>query len=237
MDRLQLAASVWGLVVYVLLFVVLADNLSVFARLQQIGQDSGRFELWALALEMIAQHPLLGEGPMHFARHVNEHASHPHNAVLQWAAEWGIPSVAVLLGVVGYSFFAWNRRCKRAMYAGDQHEHDLLMVAMTAALTTAAAYSLVDGVIVMPLSQFLLVAVAGWVIATYRGQSNSTRPKRANTWSSVCLLVVVVAAWGSVWYGVFPAVTTLEERQASHVERTEAKLLHPRFWQQGFIEP
>ena len=232
--RLQLAAAVWGLVLYVLLFVVLADNLSVFSRLQE-GGDTGRLALWALTLEMIGQAPWLGEGPMQFAHHVNVYAAHPHNAVLQWASEWGIPSAVVLFGLVGWGFVAWVQRCTRDMAASTRPDDDLFRVAMTASLLAAAMYSLVDGVIVTPLSQLLLVATVAWAIAGYQRRPVTGRPRAPRARWSVGLLMVVLAVWGGVGYGVFPDVSHLEELQDEHIERTRPEILQPRFWQQGVI--
>lgn len=235
--RLQLSALGAGLILYGLLFVALADNLSVFSRLQEVTQDSGRFELWGITLDMIVRHPVLGEGPMQFARHLNEHAAHPHNAVLQWAAEWGLPSAFTLLGLAAWGFVAWVGGCKRAMTEEADSDRDLLLVAVTSSLVAAATYALVDGVIVMPLSQLLLAVFVGWAIALHAGDRPVVHSRHALGKAPQLLLIVIIVAWVAVGEGVRSDIAVLADRQADHVERTSPTLLHPRLWQQGFIEP
>ena len=69
---------------------------------RSLTNPHSRFHLWDTALQMIAEHPLLGVGPMHYACGVtNGIAAHPHNALLQIAAEWGLPAaiIVVFIGI------------------------------------------------------------------------------------------------------------------------------------------
>lgn len=234
--RLQLKALVGGLALYVLLFVLMADNLSVFTRLQDITNGTGRLELWGIAVEMIGRHPVMGEGPMQFARHLNVHASHPHNAVLQWAAEWGLLSTVGVVALFGWGGIAWARHCRRALSTVAAPQQTVL-IALTASLTAAAAYALVDGVLVMPVSQMLVAVIAGWALAVYAGSPKPTRLPDHHPLASWILVGFLVAVWGSIGYGIAPDITSLEVQQEEHIQRTGATLVHPRFWQQGFIEP
>jgi len=49
---------------------------------------------------MILAKPLFGFGPMHYSDIANRIAAHPHQAWLQWASEWGVPSALVITWLV-----------------------------------------------------------------------------------------------------------------------------------------
>ena len=57
---------------------------------------SVRLILWKQAVNLIKQHPFFGVGPQHFAYYPNEWGAHPHNAVLLFATEWGLPVIHLI---------------------------------------------------------------------------------------------------------------------------------------------
>jgi hypothetical protein len=116
-------------------------------------------------LGMLVERPWLGFGPMQFADIANSVAAHPHQAILQWASEWGVPSalcVALLAWRGGWA--TWSVLRQRAQ-AGERA--DLLRLCLFAALVGALVQSMVDGVIVMPNSQVWLALVVGWLLALH----------------------------------------------------------------------
>lgn len=58
---------------------------------------SSRTVLWWRAWELVAAHPFLGVGPLHFAHDsaALNLPAHPHNWVMQIGAEWGLPALLV----------------------------------------------------------------------------------------------------------------------------------------------
>jgi len=238
--RWQTAGLAAGLLVYgvfILLIPWLLNLPSVFLhRAQDLLSLSLREVIWRQSVDYIAQHPLLGIGPMHFAYAANPVAAHPHNAVLQLMAEWGVPAAVLLVLVCAAGGLAYARRVRRLAQSAPSSPSSqaLTAVALLAALTGAAAQALVDGVIVMPVSQMLLALCCGWALGIYF--SGSDRPaivSAATRWSGTA--VIVIAAAGVV-YGVWPEITRLEAREtaylAAHPPNT---ILLPRFWAQGWI--
>jgi hypothetical protein len=70
------------------------------------GADESRLGLYGLAVDLFASRPLLGGGTAAFEaispRYLGaaEAAAYPHNAVLQFAAEYGLPGLALFIGIV-----------------------------------------------------------------------------------------------------------------------------------------
>ncbi|WP_052369165.1 O-antigen ligase family protein [Serpentinimonas barnesii] len=142
---------------------------------------SGREVIWSLAWDMIRQQPLLGVGPMHFAAHPNPIAAHPHNALLQGAAEWGLPAALLLLAWLGRAYWQLLRRCHRAALPLPGDTHPALRMALLASLTGAATQSLVDGVLVMPTTLVWLCVLAGWAWALCERAAPPAAGKLART--------------------------------------------------------
>ena len=68
-------------------------------RSRELTSLTARDVLWKLAIDATLQAPLLGIGPGEFARLGSFAGAHPHNWILQFACEWGLPAlVAVLFG-------------------------------------------------------------------------------------------------------------------------------------------
>lgn len=94
--RWQMGALLGGAAAYLFFILWIPDLLarpaSFMHRVDDIISLRGRDVLWGLSADLIAQHPWLGIGPMHFARHLSVLAAHPHNAIIQFMVEWGVPA-------------------------------------------------------------------------------------------------------------------------------------------------
>ncbi|MBT2371088.1 O-antigen ligase family protein [Pseudomonas fluorescens] len=229
----QLAALLTGLALYWLLFTVLAGYLGI--ELAQVASDrlttslSGRGLIWWQAWDMIRERPWLGFGPMHFADIANDIAAHPHQAILQWASEWGVPSalcVVVLAMRAGWATLGVLRERVLSVAAVD-----LLRLCLFAALVGAMIQAMVDGVIVMPNSQLWLALVVGWLMAlhVWRTPASVQRPWLRRAWMAAGILAV-----GLLIFVAIRDVPHLVERQRHYVGPNNA-LLQPRFWTQGVI--
>lgn len=227
--KLQLLGFVAGLLLYLLFVLGLPELLSKPAMYLHRNADlvslRGRELLWGLSADWIAIHPWFGLGPMHFAQRLTEIGAHPHNAVLQWMVEWGVPAALLLtafLATAGLRFAAWVR-----------NHQSLEVVALLAALTGAAAQSMVDGVLVMPISQLLLVLLAGWARCLVVARPDPVATSRSNAfrWFFAAMTAVVMSC-------VAPEVSHLQERLEAHekiyLQGPNPRLL-PRFWIHGWI--
>jgi O-antigen ligase len=239
--RWQIGGAFCGLGLYGLLFFViphvLGNHAELINRLPQLGSLSHREVLWVEAWQMIRENPLLGVGPMHFAAIPNGIGAHPHNSVLQIAAEWGVPALLMLLALVGLGF----RRFIIALHAGyDEASFSrILALSLFASLVAAATQSLVDGVIVMPYSQVTLMVVAGWsmgICATVaRTDSEPAVSTRSTAWRGAAMLVTQLVLLGILLSLAVPQVPNLQLRMQHYREAHHTDYFLPRFWQQGWI--
>lgn len=229
----QLAALCVGLLLYWLLFTVLAEHLGVgvsnAAADRLTTSLSGRGAIWWQAWDMIIQRPLLGFGPMQFADIANDVAAHPHQAILQWASEWGVPSALCVIALVARA--SWATVAVLRERASSVSSVDLLRLCLFAALIGALTQAMVDGVIVMPVSQLWLALVAGWLMAlhVWRAPPTASVPILYKMW-----LVTSVVAVGLLVFVAIRDVPHLKQRIHDYVGSSQ-RLLQPRFWAQGVI--
>jgi O-antigen ligase len=141
------------------------------------GVDSNTFRLvtWRTGVEMIKAHPLLGIGPEGPKYHFDEWVpadiprplptgwyGHLHNIYLQYSAERGIPTMLVLMWLLGkmlYDFW----RALRKLPPGRSDERFLLHGAVAVILATLAEgffeYNLGDSEV---LTMFLVVVACAY---------------------------------------------------------------------------
>ena len=229
-----------GLLAYAMLYVVLPQLLGrePFGFLGQVVQrsldnpGSSRGALWSCAALMVQQHPWLGAGPLHYAQLCAPLgiAAHPHNWVLQIAAEWGLLVVACLGGVVVCALRALRRRGTQ-LPPGDTANQAML----TCWLATGVAVlldGLVSGLLVMPVSQLWLVIYAGLAWGWVQSFALTASKVQSRTWRLAAGVFLVGAA------GVFSVGVATSHRFASALEATpesELALMRPRAWGFGLF--
>jgi hypothetical protein len=230
--RVQVLALGVGLGLYYVLFATGAPPV-----VEKVGEEvqySRRLQQWLLCLEIVRENLLLGAGPMHFAWPPFNfvRTAHPHNALFQWLAEWGLPSTLAVSGLVTWGGWRWiDREC------GGVEECDkaprALRVGLVASVLAGAAHALVSGLLVMPLSQVLLILVGGWVWGRYQHRDEAGRDVRLIRTCSVFfgLLLVAMAIVGT---GLSDLATT-EERRAAFRDATDRGSYSPRYWTQGYL--
>ncbi|MFO2464703.1 O-antigen ligase family protein [Pseudomonas sp. 15FMM2] len=228
----QVTALGCGLFFYWLLFSVLARHLGVevsnFADERLTASLSNREVIWWQAWDMIRERPLSGFGPMHFADIANPVAAHPHQAILQWASEWGVPSALCVMVLALRA--SWATLMVVHQRAQTRVSADLLRLCLFAALIGALAQSMVDGVIVMPNSQLWLALVVGWLMALHPWQvPGRAIPSLYRAWTVLAALSVALL--------IFVACRDLpytKERNQQYMDAGKTHL-QPRFWVQGVI--
>ncbi|WP_412548736.1 O-antigen ligase family protein [Pseudomonas sp. MWU13-2100] len=229
----QLPAVVVGVTLYWLLFSVLTGYLGIevsnFASDRLTTSLSGRGPIWQQAWDMIRERPWLGFGPMHFADIHNPVAAHPHQAILQWASEWGIPSTLLVMWLVGRGLWATFRLIRERSTSDDPT--DLLRLCLFASLIGALTQSMVDGVIVMPYSQLWLSLVVGWLMALHVWKGEPAKPNAFIHWS---WMGISTAAVLFLVYVVIRDVPHLDERNKLYQQQYGGHF-QPRFWTQGVI--
>lgn len=197
-------------------------------RFQDFGL-SGREQLWSRAFALIRQHPWLGVGPMGFVLQFSRWGAHPHSSVIQVAVEWGIPAVILLLVIVLKAM---------ATLAREVHARrtDLWGAGLLVALTGSLTQSLVDGVLVMPLSQTGLMCCAGLAVAWVQSAKPRAQSHGAATprWRQGLALAVSLLLGSSLVHAMTAPGNGLRDQDAC-VSRAPGPL-KPRFWACGWVE-
>lgn len=219
----QAGAGLLGAVLFILLFHLIPSWLDIAPDLRDSLRTSmsGRERLWLWAWEMAQANPWLGVGPMHYAATYNPIAAHPHQVVLQWAAEWGMPAtlMALALGLWGMVFGISRLRNGKA---------DNIGAALWLAIAGALVLAQVDGVFVMPYSETWLAILIGLALARW---STNSQPQSAQRIFFQMLAIPVVLIIGNVLINEVP--TLLQDTDA-YMEKHHTGWT-PRFWAQGWI--
>ncbi len=206
-----------------------------FARLGVSGRDW----LFERSLQLVAQHSWLGVGPAHFSvyNYNTTASSHPHNLILQIAAEWGLPAVALFV----YLLWRFVRRQYQlatspltTFDSSDNVRHALripLLVTLFAAIFT----SMLDGIHVMPLSELIGVPILGFMIAI-NAPAESQHPPPERPSIKIFVLALVIFCWGILLYGIVQQRDCLTYPiQAERLIGGRIGYDNPRFWIQGRI--
>lgn len=158
-------ASLLSLIIYAILWWIGVEGLHDISR----SGTAGRAEMWLEIIRNLQWHHLVwGIGPANYVLFGQLYSfGHPHNSVLQWILEWG-----------GISFLGATLIVSRILYKATvyvkQMPSDLFTLGLLLSWLAALAYSLVDGVIVMPIAQTLFVAFAGLLWGRVSGRPAST---------------------------------------------------------------
>jgi len=234
-----------GLLMYLTFFFILPtisnnDASSVVENTvdRKLMHSTGRFRLWEKAGQMIADKPLLGVGPMHYGCDLdNKTAAHPHNSILQIAAEWGLPVAFLLLALILFGLFRWilcgrNLLLKPPTQLVTGLDEAQLYPALLASSITAAIHSLFSGIIIMPLSQMIMIIIIGWMIAVYHRNGEKHLIKKHSHFALIALLLI---SSGTLVYTTTPDIFNLFEMQQTFLSEHPTSRVLPRFWQQGRI--
>jgi O-antigen ligase len=229
----QVAAAIIGLLLFWCAMTAVPQILGIeaahHAAARLTSSLSRRDIIWKQAAETAVIHPFLGVGPMHLADLPNGVAAHPHQAFLQWAAEWGVLSallVTMLVGNGARAVFVVLRRRR-----DSTSEEDVFRLCLAAAAVAALAQAMVDGVLVMPYSQLWVALLGGWLFGLQPPtiMRNPIRPARSFGWGAA--FAASVAILSAVVVRDHPHLQAREEAFA----KTLGGHYQPRFWAQGII--
>jgi hypothetical protein len=193
-----------------------------------------RFFIWDNALGLVRQHPWFGVGPMHFAHDAARFrwAAHPHDWVLQIAAEWGLPALLLLCVALFLGMRALVR--SRAGMSSIESGNGVL----SALLVSGAAVlvdGLVSGLIVMPQSQLAIALYLGFAIAWVRMSSAADQsPRAAGGAIRLANVVVLSVALASLVAGTYVDIVDVMHDGTPNAAANRG-LRWPRLWEQGFF--
>lgn len=209
-----------AILIYIGLWLLQPEGLHNLSR----SGTSGRLDMWIdLILQLDWHHLLWGIGPANYALLDDEFMfGHPHNSVLQWILEWGGLSFVGLAIVVSHIIIKSFKYLK-------SHPDDLITKGLFLSSSSALAYSLVDGVIVMPIAQTLLIIFLGLLFGRVFQGGETSSPElqsiQSSPWRSLLIGIVVLLI--TVPY-VYLASQYYLQQSASYQE-----VVGPRFWING----
>lgn len=197
---------------------------------------SKRDVIWTNAFHLILQHPWFGVGPMHFAHDAArfQWGAHPHDWVLQIAAEWGVPALLCLGCALYFGVRALaGTRARIALVDGG----GLMLAAL---LLTGAAIlvdGLVSGLIVMPQSQLAIALYLGLAFAWYRMVTPATPRPEPGTALLVANGALMLAAVAGIVWGVYPEMLNVMDNLPATpaIEALNRGRRWPRLWDIGFF--
>ncbi len=221
----QCGAIVLGVLLYLLLYMHHGVTPASFPDRTFLNN---RVLLWQIAGGLIAHHPLLGVGPLHFnfyARPLENYAAHPHSALMVIAAEWGLPVALAWIMLIGAGIIACIDR--RAT----------MPLPLLGSLIGVFLMMQVDGLILMPAGQSMLCLIAAWACAA------STQPALpiveqalARTLTPFLLISGLIALILMLAIGV-PLLLHLDTIELNFMGQCQGNcMLSPDYWSEGFIQ-
>jgi len=201
--KLQLLQISTGFLAYYLLFKALPAflhyNLVTGTVIRETTSD--RLGLWFQALDLIKASPSFGVGPMHFAWYSQLNA-HPHNSVLQIAAEFGLPAAFIIYSIGIYAIGCWVKLFSANNLKTQSVYNSQLAIVLFFTIIANFAYSLVDGVIVMPISQVLMFTIIGLMMGHYFYNNanilQSMSYRNSNLSRIFAAIVLLIMTWSTL---------------------------------------
>ncbi len=189
--------------------------------------DSGRFELWQAAWEMIKATPWFGVGPQHYIILMGHGPGSPHNILLQWACEWGLPAAAGMAMLLVWALVSYQKKLKARLVAGVVSTFQgKIQVAVFTAMITSGSYALISGVFITPMSQMLMVLVYGvalnfyWQSTKAKGTLRPIERIMLGILAGSLAMVYLVIVYSDFIMGCYPIYIPMEGTA-------------PRFWLNG----
>ena len=127
----------------------------------------------------------------------------PHNSLLQLASEWGLPATSTILAIAGFGIYCWLKKLNANTLEKQSNQDKNLTVILFFTIVGNAAYSLVDGVIVMPLSQVLMFTMIGLMIGHYSYNNlNTSKEKLVESYFTFrqifAFFVLIALVWSTL---------------------------------------
>lgn len=225
--KLQLISALTGYCAYYVLFTIMPALLHTNIVTGTVIRDTAndRIALWHQAFILIQENPIFGVGPMHYAWH-NLTNGHPHNSILQLGSEWGLPATVIILILAGYSFYSWFKVFNSSRLENKPKSDYTLAIVLFFTIITNALYSLVDGVIVSPISQVLMFTFIGLMM----GQSRVENPTKTQDTSRLRPIIAGITLVALLWSTLPEIANGLSGKDKGFSMGYTAE--GPRFWRE-----
>ena len=224
--------GITGVVAYLLFYALIPQLLGIevtsgvaLGERGHKGSIETRLIHWKLAFEMALQNPITGWGGLHYATRHHVDAAHPHNIVLQWAAEWGWVSTLVALFALAW----WTRRLWVAMWNQPHAASWTFSPFVTAAwLATLAGWldAMFSGTLTMPVSQVWWCCCLG--IAQSNQHMMRKKIEHPKNWSRKYFKVLSIAFIAGYFYLLQATYQTTQIYTQTETNQPIQK--KPRLW-------
>jgi O-antigen ligase len=185
-------------------------------------ESSRRTELWALAWQIIQAYPLFGVGPMHYADIPNQIAAHPHNLIMQFATEWGIPATLLITWLI---LDMVATRIKHLTASQFKTENEMPLV-ITCGGLALLIQSMVAGVLNYPVTQMIIILFFAYPLQ----RDNQIIQKTSQKLHMIGLFSIMMVI------GSLTTLKSIQERnKCFYSNHWPTRHYAPRFWQQGWI--
>ena len=217
----QIKAVALGGVIYWLFFKIISGSIHPSLEptsTRSVTSLSLRDIIWRQAFNIIFENPWFGIGPMNLSNTSNSNgvAAHPHQAVLQIAAEWGIPALIFCI-ILTAIYFA------KSVNSANK-EGCTVKTCVLAAIISAAIQSMVDGIIVTPYSQQLLAILLPLTLS-------KKNPNKEKIRSTKLLITLILISSINLTSRIFLDQDRLKTTPQETLSFSGN--LQPRFWCQG----
>jgi O-antigen ligase len=198
-----------------------------FASKAAAGGAHSRDQLLAISVDMIVSAPWLGHGGMSFAANAVARATHPHNIYLQWAAEYGLPALLLILSLLLSVLIRASRQIRRLPTDSRDRTAALLAICIAALMD-----AMVSGNFVMPLAQIWIALAFGQLLAaTCLNPSDTSHP--APRWKLTPLAALCVSQLLLLWVTVDQATREEPRLHGSTPNLQAGEKPRPRYWLNG----
>lgn len=189
--------------------------------------SSGRIELWKVTLQSIQENPIFGIGPQHFITLVGAGPGSPHNIILQWTSEWGIPSAICLIILTVWGGLSYLRGLQHRVHSGVlSYKQQLIQISAFTALLSASIHAQVSGVFITPMSQMLMVLVVGYCLNVhFKYRENK---KSVPSWI-VSILFILLVFFSLAYFSILYWEYFAGNYSTALFDQPNA----PRFWKNG----
>ncbi|MDG5499221.1 O-antigen ligase family protein [Marinobacter sp. BGYM27] len=219
----------------ILVFLLLRGSVAWYLGTSLWGQgsmsfarssSSGRLDLWADAWNHFLQHPWLGNGPGAFACFTSELVATPHNLIFQLLSEWGVFITLLSLTLASLMFVALVRHLR----AGNQASP--LEFSLLATLVATVAACMMEGMIIGPLQQMLVVWVFGWALHVFAQEKFVPLTGKAPCGYQRIYVIGIALFLAIVLWGV-KADLVLQKKLLVSPDGVVNLSYAPRFWADG----
>lgn len=193
------------------------------------SSDSGRLNMWQVAMESWWQNPFFGIGPMHYSKlETDPFFAHPHNFYIQFLTEWGIIAFIALVFII---VILIKNVIDNYPEENQKFQTKFLYISVSWSLSAALIHAFFSGVFHTPMSQVWFVLMTGWLLGFNRKKNSASQSFPLHRYASFTFVALLLITAFLVYDDAFSIYQGYEEYLTNYPESK----FYPRFWGQGLF--